>query len=464
MVFSYYRWQATEVGSVSCALPSNQPSLSGTIDTVNTEPSAVRGTDPIRSSERAELVQRLTHNTKNRTQVFLRLPLAQQSVVLRDVSPHIQQAILDDIPFSHSVTLLDYLDLRTAQQLLARMSDGNKRRKIIRRLKNERHQKIEQFVQFHPKANSGLLHLHYLLMPHTGTVQDAATALEDYINATSKIPEVLIEQDGLLLGEVSLSTLVRSANHTELHTLTKAVTTRTYTEEPSGTLDYLTKNPNGKLVVLDTDGSVLGIIYAEDVLDEIGTAPASSLFTFAGVQASERPFDTTEAKVRHRYRWLILNLATAFLAASVIAFFEETLATVVILAMYMPIIAGMGSNAATQTLAVIVRGIAVGEISLANSRPALVREVQAGLINGLITGTIVFLVALIFNANALLGVVAGLSVVASLIIAAVAGTLIPLILQKLGKDPATSATIFITTGIDVFGFFIFFGLATLLLL
>jgi magnesium transporter len=412
----------------------------------------------------AAVVQRITHNTKNRTEAFLHLPLAQQSVVLRDSSPHIQQILLDETPLEQAVTILDYLDLRTAQQLLCRLSEPTKRRKIISRLKNERHQKIEQFVQFHPKANSNLLHLHYLLLPHTATVHDAATALEDYINTTGKIPEVLIEQDGLLQGEVGLSTLVRSANQTELRTLTQPVSTRTYTENPSGTLDFLTKHPNGKLVVLDTDGSVIGIIYSEDVLDEIGSAPASSLFTFAGVQASERPFDTTSAKVRHRYRWLILNLATAFLAASVIAYFEDTLATIVILAMYMPIIAGMGSNAATQTLAVIVRGIAIGEISLANSRPALVREVQAGLINGLITGSIVFVVALIFNANALLGVVAGLSVVASLVIAAVAGTLIPLILQKMGKDPATSATIFITTGIDVFGFLIFFGLATLLLL
>jgi magnesium transporter len=124
----------------------------------------------------------------------------------------------------------------------------------------------------------------------------------------------------------------------------------------------------------------------------------------------------------------------------------------------------MGSNAATQTLAVMVRGIAIGEISLANSRVALWHETYAGIINGLITGGIVTVVAFIFNHSLLLGVVAGLSVLASLIIAAIGGTLIPLGLKKYGKDPATSATIFITTGIDVLGFFIFFGLASWLLL
>ena len=144
--------------------------------------------------------------------------------------------------------------------------------------------------------------------------------------------------------------------------------------------------------------------------------------------------------------------------------FEETLSQLVVLAIYMPIVAGMGGNAATQTLAVIVRGITVGEISLKNGMPAIMREVGAGFVNGAITGAIVLVVASLWNGDPMLGVVIGLAMIINLVTAGFFGATIPLVMKALGKDPATSATIFITTATDVFGFFAFLGLATILLL
>jgi magnesium transporter len=208
----------------------------------------------------------------------------------------------------------------------------------------------------------------------------------------------------------------------------------------------------------------LGVVYSDDVIDLLGESPAATLYSFAGVEATERPFDSAWKKIRHRYRWLIINLITVFLAGGVVALFEDTLEQIVLLAVYLPIVAGMGSNAATQTLAVMVRGIAIGEITLRNSRAALVREIVAALINGVITGFIVFLVAVILNQNPLFGLVAGISVVASLVVAGFFGTIFPLLLRHMGKDPATSAGILITTTTDILGFFVLLGLATLLLL
>ena len=168
--------------------------------------------------------------------------------------------------------------------------------------------------------------------------------------------------------------------------------------------------------------------------------------------------------MRHRYKWLIINLGTAFLAASVVGLFADTLKQFVILAMYMPIVAGMGGNAATQTLAVIVRGIAVGEITLKNSLPAIYKEVGAGFINGVINGVIVAMVATFWNSDPKLGLVLGAAMIINLITAGFFGALIPLVMKAFGKDPATSATIFITTATDVFGFFAFLGLATMVLM
>lgn len=412
----------------------------------------------------AAIARQITYNSQKRVTLFQSLELEQRSVVFSQLSAALQRKLFKHIPLGDIVELLDHYDLQYAHVLVNRIENSAMRQRVIKRLKNERHQKIEQFLLFHPRAHRQLLHMNYVFVADQTRISDVAEVLQIHLQNTGKTPTVLVHEVGSLVGEVPLDVLVREHRNARIAGFVAPISTLPYNTSPEEVVRVLTEQPHSKVVVMDTDGSVLGVVFADDVIDLIGDAPGSSLFAFAGVESSERPFDTTREKVRHRYRWLILNLATAFLAGSVIAYFEDTLTRVAILAMYMPIIAGMGSNAATQTLAVMVRGISLGEISLANSYRAIVREVNAGFINGIITGGIVALVAFIFNHSLWLGVVAGVSVLASLIIAAFFGTLIPLVLKRYGQDPATSATIFITTGIDVFGFLIFFTLANLLIL
>jgi magnesium transporter len=172
-------------------------------------------------------------------------------------------------------------------------------------------------------------------------------------------------------------------------------------------------------------------------------------------------------KVRRRYKWLILNLGTAFMAAAVVGLFEATIAAVAILAAYMPVVAGMGGNAGTQSMAVTVRGISLGQVSLSTGKRVIFNEVIAGAVNGLITGVLVAVIAIAFSFaefGVLLGAVIGVSMVANLVIAGFFGALTPLILDRIGYDPATSATIFITTATDVLGFLFFLGLAQAVLL
>lgn len=410
------------------------------------------------------LTRQITYHPQKRLERFRSVPVSKQSALFIQLSPTIQRELLDTLSVTELTNLIDHFDLLHAHTIINRIESSARKNTVIKRLKNERHQKIEQFLQFHPQAKHQLLHMNYVLVSETTTVAEVANTLETHVENTGKVPIVLVSSLGRLIGEVALDTLVRENSSASIKPHIEPITTIEYTADRATAARILTQTPHSKVVVIDTDQSVLGVVYADDVIDMMGAAPATSLFTFAGVEASERPFDSAYSKVRRRHRWLVLNLATAFLAGSVIALFENTLAQVAILAMYMPIIAGMGSNAATQTLAVMVRGIAIGEISLANSRLALLNETYAGFINGVITGLVVTLVAFILDHTLLLGLVAGVSVLASLVIAAIGGTLIPLTLKKYGKDPATSATIFITTGIDVLGFFIFFGLASWLLL
>jgi magnesium transporter len=273
-----------------------------------------------------------------------------------------------------------------------------------------------------------------------------------------------VHQDGELIGEVSLSKMVRARNTTTLKKLVQPIDTISYQSDVSDIITKLTDTDQRKLVVVDHDTSVLGVVYATAAKQLFGHLPGESLYDFAGVDDSERPFDSVSKKVNSRYRWLILNLATTFIASSVVLLYQDTLDALTILAIYMPVIAGMGGNAATQTFAIMVRGITLGTISLQNAAPAIWRELAAGFLNGIIIGAIVALISAVWNGEPLLGLVVAAALIASHLVAAIAGTVIPLYMKHIGKDPAATSTIFISTVTDVSGLFFMLGLATWIML
>lgn len=410
------------------------------------------------------VVRDITHNAKKRTSVFRSLSVPEQAALFVRLSPHTKKTIFDNLTDEELVNVLDQLDTSEAEGALAFLPDHERRERVIYRVRAELREKAEYFLRFHPKAAMSLLNFNYLLLASDITIGKAADAIEEHHREVGKLPEILVHENGELVGEVPLPALVRESNSKMLKRFVVPVPSITYQAEVQEVVDILNKSKHNKLAVLDRDGSVIGIVYSDDALALFESEPTAALYDFAGVDDIERSFDSISAKVKHRYKWLIINLGTAFLAASVVGLFENTLTQFVILAMYMPIVAGMGGNAATQTLAVIVRGIAVGEITLKNSLPAIYKEVGAGLVNGVINGAIVAVVATLWNGDPKLGLVLGAAMIINLVTAGFFGALIPLIMKSFGKDPATSATIFITTATDVFGFFAFLGLATMVLM
>jgi magnesium transporter len=162
-------------------------------------------------------------------------------------------------------------------------------------------------------------------------------------------------------------------------------------------------NPQSTVAVLDDDDSILGAIYADDVLRAIEEEAGETLYEFTGVTEEESILDGPGAKIRNRYKWLIINLGTAFLAAGAVGVFEDTIAALTLLAVYMPVVAGMGGNTGTQSMAVTVRGLALGQISLSTGGRAVLNEVLAGAANGAITGLLVAIIASVFNRSPLRG-------------------------------------------------------------
>jgi magnesium transporter len=216
--------------------------------------------------------------------------------------------------------------------------------------------------------------------------------------------------------------------------------------------------------VVDQSGRLLGRVTVDKVVDFIRDRSESELLTQAGLSEEEDIFSSVWASVKNRWAWLAINLVTAFLASRVIGAFEDSIEKLVALAALMPIVAGIGGNSGNQTITMIVRGIALGQVQKQHGRTLLSKELRVSLINGLIWGGLLGLVAFGLYQRLSLALVMTAAVTLNLLLAASAGVLIPITLAKRGRDPARGSSVLITAITDSGGFFIFLGLATLFLL
>lgn len=408
--------------------------------------------------------KQVTYRPEERVALLRGLSTGEQSVILQSVSAYVQQQVLRELTDHEVVDILDHMDLQAAQRLVTRIKDVKRREKIVAALKADIKDKVEYFLRFHPKATFSLVHFNYVFISETTTVSEAGDIIEAHYEETGKFPEILVHDAGVLRGEVPIGVLVKERSNLPLSKFVLPVTTISYQAEVHEIIESLTGSGRRKVVVLDNDQSVLGVIYADDALDLFGHMPAESLYSFTGVVSSERPFDSAVTKFKNRIPWLIVNLVTAFMAGGVVLVFNDTIDKLSLLAVYMPIVAGMGGNASSQTFAVTMRGITLGSISLENALPAIKHELLASLYSGVVIGLIVTTVSLIWNDSWWLGVVVGLSMVIAHLVAGMFGALVPLCIKKMGYDPATMSMVFISTATDVLGFACLLGLGTLILL
>ncbi len=215
--------------------------------------------------------------------------------------------------------------------------------------------------------------------------------------------------------------------------------------------------------VVDENNRLLGRITVDDVVDVIREEAERAVMAPAGLSEDEDILAPVVRTTRKRAIWLGINLVTAFIASAVVGLFEQTIAKVAVLAVMMPIVAGMGGNAGTQTLTAVVRGLALGIVTEANARVVLIKELMVGMLNGLLWAFTVGIVTIIWHDNYLVALALALAMIINLAFAALTGVLIPIIVRRMGVDPAVASGVILTTVTDVVGFFAFLGLATLFL-
>jgi magnesium transporter len=216
--------------------------------------------------------------------------------------------------------------------------------------------------------------------------------------------------------------------------------------------------------VVDSDGKLLGRVTVNTVLDFIREKAENEALNLAGLSEEEDLFAPVLKSVKNRWVWLAVNLVTAFIASRVIGIFEDSIEKLVALAALMPIIAGIGGNSGNQTITMIVRALALEQVNTDNAWKLIAKEIGVSAVNGLIWGVIVGVFTYVIYQNASLGLVMTMAMILNLLLAALLGVLIPLTLRKIGRDPALGSSVMITAVTDSGGFFIFLGLATLILL
>lgn len=399
---------------------------------------------------------------EKRIKLFLELPQSKRLELFQKVTNTVKKDILNNIPDKDLVDLIQSMDPDEATDSLQIMGK-NKRESTLLLLGDDIKNSLSTLLEFDPKTAAGLMTLDYVQVDVGDSITEVAKQFKKHEKQTGRPPVILVMKEGKLTGFLPGHELGFGARHEIIGKYVRRMPTISYAATHDQVIDKFHAHPHAKVAVLNDNDDVVGIIYSDDVLQLVENQSGSSLYDFAGVSDEESITDSAERKVKYRYQWLIINLATAFLASYTVSQFQGTISKYVLLAVYMPIVAGMGGNAATQTLAVLVRGIALKQIDLKTAWRTLKNEVGAGLINGLINGFLVATIVIVKDHDIKIALILAIAMVVNLIVAATFGTLVPLIMSKLKKDPASSATIFITTATDVLGFLVFLGLATAIL-
>ena len=357
--------------------------------------------------------------------------------------------LAQEIPSDDAAALIDYLpeELSAAVLDLMRPKESGV---------------VENLLEYDEQTAGRIMNPHVFALNEDMTVGEAITELQANRDVEMVFYLYVVDERGHLVGVVSLRRLLLVSPETPLKRIMTAdlISARVDMDQEEVARQVAAYNLLA-IPVVDEENKLVGIITVDDVIDVIKDEATEDIYRLAGVAGDERAFTPAGESLRKRLPWLGINLVTAFVAAAVIAAFEDTLDQFTALAFFLPIVAGMGGNAGTQTLTVIVRGIALGELTWSNSRKALLKEVVVGIGNGLVLGVVAALVVWLLRNDPTLGAVLGLAMIVNMFVAAAAGTLVPLGLRAANVDPALASSIFITTMTDVFGFFSYLGLATL---
>ncbi|MDW2797589.1 magnesium transporter [Clostridium boliviensis] len=397
--------------------------------------------------------------------IFLNLlTLEDLASIIEEADESLQLRLIDILGPSKTIQVFSLMSTDDIADILGAISIYEKK-ELLKLMKERDSREVQMLLGFAPDTAGGIMTTQYIALKQNLSIKDALQKIKEIGPKTEVIESIfIINNKNELIGSVDLRDILISPDENTLSDIMNEniLTVSPETDQEEVSL-IVSKYDLKALPVINRKKALLGIITTDDVIDVIVAEQTEDLLMLSGVSKDEKVGSKLSVSITRRLPWLFINLITAFLASFTVGLFEDVIVQVVALAAAMPIVAGMGGNAGSQTLSIVIRSIALGEVDFKKDWKYVLNEIALGFINGSATGLITGLILFVKYNNLYLGFIIFAAMIGNLTIAGLFGFLIPLILKKFKLDPAVSSSIFLTTATDVGGFFIFLGLAKLFL-
>lgn len=405
-------------------------------------------------------------DTEKRSELFDYLSNAELAEAIQELEYDDQKIIIDDIGMARASEILVEMSYDDAVDLIGEL-DEEEKEEIFSLMDDEEEANIKELLRYPENSAGGLMTTEYVYLPINFTAEEAIAKLRDMAPEAETVYYLyVIDKDERLIGVLSLRDLIIAKPETKVSDIMYerivSVPIDMDQEEVAKTME---KYSFLAIPVVDKDNKLVGIVTVDDAMDVLKEEASEDMAKFGGISGKDagehdlnvRAFEAAKKRIP----WLALLLGIGILAGNIIDYFEETLQAVVVLAVFIPMIADMAGNTGTQSLAVVVRGLAMGEFTTKDAFQLIKRESGVGVIIGLTNGVLITLIVALWQQSLALGLVIGASLSITLFFATLAGAAIPLIMVRLKIDPAIASGPFITTVNDIVGLTIYFSIATM---
>ena len=401
----------------------------------------------------------------DRLEVWDLVKVERDGDILLEVSDAVRQTLIADMDSKELLAAAGQLDTDELADLAPDLPK-DVLQDLMESLDSQRRERLQSTLSYSEDSVGGLMDFDIVTIREDITLEVALR----YLRRLGSLPDLtdklfVVDRNDILLGVLPLKRMVVNDLDAEVKDVMAADAVMFHPED--GADDVAKAFERYDLVtapVVDKNNKLVGRITVDEVMDYIRDEAESDMLSMAGLREDEDFFSTIWKSVQNRWAWLAINLVTAIVASRVIGLFEGSIEKIVALAALMPIVAGIGGNSGNQTTTMIVRGLALGQISANNMHSLIKKELGVALLNGLLWGSVLGLIAYALYGNYQLGLVMTAAMTINLLLAAVMGVMIPLVMTKFGRDPAVGSSVLITAVTDSGGFFIFLGLATIFLL
>lgn len=411
----------------------------------------------------AEIINELPEEFQIR--VFKLLDLENSASVLSEVREKVLKNILKHTDKKRLFSILNKLESDEATDIASELEE-DLLNEILENIDEKDSQEIKQLLVYDEDSAGGIMQKEIISVEKEMLRDEMITHIrENYQDVENLYYVFVVDVANKLIGILEVSKLLLcKAEKRASDLMEKDVIFAYVDQDQEEVANIFRKYDIYILPVVDREEHLLGRITVDDIIDVIDEEASEDAYKMVGLDNEDKVFTSPISSVRKRLPWLVLNLFTALLVSSVVGIFEETIAELSFLAVLMPIVAGLGGNSGTQTLTVITRGIALGDLTIRNTSRAILKEITVGVINGLMIGSAAMIIAYYLKGNFLLGVVLGISMICNMFIAGLVGSLIPVLMKTIKIDPALASSVIITMLTDIGGFASFLGLATIILL